>query len=165
MCWGLDLIDFDAKQWLDSLSQAVSLIRTEELLNQARRERMLSLGGASSDPHVSSSPSNDPMRAVDIVVDAESDMRKRLESAIREVEYAKKVFLAMREKPGSVIADSSVVLELMYVYGESLADISKTLNISVSTARRRKDLGIDWLNANGLPNVVNGRTSNNIAAM
>lgn len=158
------MVEFDARRWLESLSQAARLIHNEQVLAQARRERMLSLSGSSSGERVSSTPSQDPMRAVDDVIDAEASSNERLKSARTEIESGRQVFIAMREMQPT-IAEAATALEMIYLYGMSQHEAANTLNVSFSTIRRRKEFGIDWLDANGLPNVANGRVSSRISAV
>lgn len=157
------MVRFDARSWLSQVSEAASLVRTEERLAAARREAMASLPSASRGPRVASSPSQDPMARVDAVVDAERASAASLSGARAEVAAARRAFAAMRANPGPV-ADAAVVLELVHVDGMTVYAASQALGEPRSTVRRRYELGVDWLDANGLPNVAAGRTSRLVAA-
>lgn len=154
---------FDAREWLAQVSEASALVRSEEALARARRDSLASVPHASSGVVVASGSVSDPMARVDALIDAESASATSLASARAEVETARRAFRAMRGHAGPV-SEAGVVLELVHVDGMSVPTAAASLGMPRSTARRRYDLGVDWLDANGPAGVASGRASALVAA-
>jgi hypothetical protein len=147
-------LGFDAREWISSVRDAARMLASRESLMEARREAAMSLGCHLRDVVVAFTPDSDKMRRVDDLVDSEDDHGASADAA-RTLSEAAAAFDGMR-RVGYREARAADVMELSAVYGMSRRDIAGRLSMSVSTANRAYDYGLDWLDANGLAHAISG---------
>lgn len=139
---------FDAREWLESVTEAVRSIEADAILMGAARERLESLGSVIKEVVVRSSAS-DPMAKVDEVLMLEAERESRLAHAMREVNDARLVFEGMR-RIGTLESKAADTLELVHVLDMTKKDAAKRLGVSRMTLASRYSYGVEWLDAHGL---------------
>lgn len=139
---------FDAREWLDSVTEAVRSIEADAILMGAARERLESLGAVIKEVVVRSS-ATDPMAKVDDVLVLEAEREARLSHAMREVNEARLVFEGMR-RIGKLESKAADALELVHVVDMTKKDAAKQLGVSRMTLLNRYNYGVEWLDAHGL---------------
>lgn len=161
---GVRVPSFDAEEWLSGVTAAACHVRSVESLLRARRQAVLTGQAAPSGPVVAHSPNVDVMAGVDALVDREAGLADELSSSMAEVADARAVFAGMRSVGGRV-SDAGTVLELVHADLVPIRSVAASLGISETTARRRRALGVDWLDANGKANAKCGIVSRSVRAL
>ena len=142
----------DAREWLDSVTQAARLVRAEGDREAVMRNAALGLSRrADSMP----SGGRDAMALVDSIADLEATRKQRMASSAREVARAREVFDGMR-LVGKLEADAATVLEGVHVGLMGKSAVARSLGVSRSTVKRRYSYGLDWLDAHGMARAREG---------
>jgi hypothetical protein len=138
--------NWDAREWLDSVREAVRLLEVEQTTRQLRHERCYAI----SDPLAHEGPgmgSSDPMGRVDVVVDDEAGYAERIEQLTGDIADCKAV-VAGFHKTG--MDDEAYVVELHVLHRLSWPEVADAAHMSQATARRRYDIAADLLQTVGL---------------
>ena len=152
--------DVWARQWLGQVDMARRAIEVERRATAARRGRLGSISDPlASQPHGKGSVS-DPMRAVDDVLDAETDLEDGPRSALRWA------FDLLREFDGAManlragcqyeVFEGTYAAELRYRLGMTPAQAAQALECSESTLRSRIDALVGYMDMLGHARVVRG---------
>lgn len=139
---------FDAREWLESVTDAVRSIEADAIMLNAARERLESLGAVIKEVVVRSSAS-DPMDKVDDVLVLEAERESRIAHAMQEVNEARLVFEGMR-RIGKMESNAADALELVHVMDLTKKAAGKRLGVSRTTLISRYAYGVNWLDAHGL---------------
>jgi hypothetical protein len=131
------LSDFDAREWLRSVSDAVRTLQIERQWVETQRERTLSLGTMFKEVNVSTTPNVDKMGASDALVDYEMDAERGIH-AKSEVREALSVFEGMRSV-GPMEYVAANVMQMRHVDLMGIADVARQMCVSRATAQRRYD--------------------------
>jgi hypothetical protein len=137
---------WDAREWLDSVREAVRLLEVEQTTRQLRHERCYAI----SDPLAHDGPgagSSDPMGRVDVAVDAEAGYAERIEQLTGDIADCRAVVAGLH-KAG--MDDEAYAVELHVLHRMSWPDAAESASQSVATIRRRYDVACDVLQTVGL---------------
>lgn len=146
---------FNAVEWLESISDAVRSINSEDAIEARRRELALGRGCTLHDIVVSRSRDMDVMRPVDDIADFTEGRSRRTAIAQEHIAEAVAVFDGMREV-GHMEAAAADVLELIYVHLMPRDAVAADLDMSRSSVQRYRSFGIEWLSAHGVAHAKNG---------
>ena len=137
----------DAREWLTTVKHAAQTVQYEQRWADIQRSSAAMTYGSSFAPRVHTGAS-DPMAAIDALIDGQDDHSRRLAEALAYVSDAMLVLNGM-SAVGELEREAADVLALMYVHLVPTSEIAAGFSISKWTVYRRRDYGIDWLDANG----------------
>lgn len=146
--------EFDAREWLRGVSDAIRTLQIERQWVEMQRERSLSLGTMFKEVNISTTPNVDKMGASDALVDYEMDVERSIH-AKSEVREALDVFEGMRNV-GPMEYMAANVMQMRHVDLMGVADVARQMCVSRATVQRRYDYGIDWLSAHGIGHAKSG---------
>lgn len=143
---------WDAREWLDSVREAVRLLEVERETQRLRREKCLTI----SDPLAHDGPrtgASDPMGRVDELVDDEAGYAERIEQLEGEVADCRAVVAGLH-KAG--MDDEAYAVDFHVLHRLSWADAAESVSQSVATIRRRYDVACDLMQTVGLSRAKDG---------